>query len=516
MNLTAGLFCLAALVSGTVAYAQQVSDGAPLSAINWLSRSVEPSNVLPPAREVSPTETTANPPDVRVALLDRRSPNTVGLLPPSLTGLPRSLWRHTPEDVLVSLVLSEDEDTLPALHDMLLTLLLADADPPFAASPDAPLFLARVDKLLALGAIEQAQALLQAADPDTPELFRRMFDVALLNGTEAEACKVIEAKPSIAPTYPARVFCIARAGQWRTAALILNTGRALGDISEEEDALLSRFLDPELFEDEPPLQPPSRITPLTFRLREAVGERLATHGLPLAFAHADLQDSAGWRNQIEAVERLSRRQVVSENLLQAIYTAREPAASGGVWDRIALFQKFDNALSQGDATTVADILPSVWNAMADARLETVFASLYAEEIARLTLPEAPASTVLRISLLSTRYQNLARSFAAQNETDAFLQALALGAFSTVGTPTSPRERAVLEGFTTASPSAEQQERLQSGRIGEALLVALKAFEEGRHGDPQQIAPILAVFLEVGLVDFSRRVALQYLLLDRDT
>jgi len=58
--------------------------------------------------------------------------------------------------------------------------------------------------------------------------------------------------------------------------------------------------------------------------------------------------------------------------------------------------------------------------------------------------------------------------------------------------------------------------LQSGRIGEALLVALKAFEEGRHGDPQQIAPILAVFLEVGLVDFSRRVALQYLLLDRDT
>lgn len=514
MTARACFLSLAFLFSPASVFGQSVSDGAPLSAIDWLSRSVEPSNVLPPLREAAPIDAAANPPDVTVAQLDRRSPDTIGLLPPSLTGLPRSLWRHSPEQVLVELILNEEENALPAMHDLLVTLLLADADPPFAASPSAPLFMARVDKLLALGAIEQAQALLQAADPDTPDLFRRWFDVALIDGTEAEACKVIEAKPSIAPTYPARVFCIARSGQWRTAALILNTGRALGDISEEEDALLSRFLDPELYEDEPPLPAPSRISPLIFRLREAIGERLPTAGLPLAFAHADLHARAGWRSQIEAVERLARRQVVSENLLQAIYTARSPAASGGVWDRVELFQRFDAAAGQFDIDTVAEVLPQIWAEITDAHLETQFASLYAEDLTRMALPDHLAPLVFKISLLSTRYQAHARTYKPSDGTEELLVAIALGDLGSAPEARDSAFRAVVSGLTNATPSPEQRARLESGRIGEALLFAISDFHAAQNGDPHQIAPVLAVLNEVGLTDLARRAALQYLLLDR--
>ncbi len=109
---------------------------------------------------------------------------------------------------------------------------------PAVRMAEGALFLARVDKLLDLGALEPAQALIEQADPDTAPLFRRWFDVALLTGTEDYACDAMRSTPSIAPTFSARIFCLARTGDWPAAALSLNTHRVLGDINPQEEALV--------------------------------------------------------------------------------------------------------------------------------------------------------------------------------------------------------------------------------------------------------------------------------------
>ncbi len=102
--------------------------------------------------------------------------------------------------------------------------------------------------------------------------------------------------PGLAPTFPARIFCLARSGDWNAAALTLRTGQALGYITEAEEALLSRFLDPDLYEGEPPLPTPAPVTPLAWRMFEAIGEPLSTATLPMAFAHAELRPQAGWKS----------------------------------------------------------------------------------------------------------------------------------------------------------------------------------------------------------------------------
>ncbi len=258
-----------------------------------------------------------------------------GYLAPQVTGLPRNLWGLGRTDEIVALIGGERADTLPALQSLLTTLMLAEADPPGDAGGRGVLLLARLDKLLSAGALEQAAALLDAAGSTEPELFRRRFDVALLTGTEDSACAMMRETPQIAPTFPARVFCLARSGDWNAAALTLRTAQALGFVTEEEDALLSRFLDPDLYEGEPPLQKPAKPTPLVWRMFEAIGEPLPTNTLPLAFAQAELRDTAGWKAQIEAAERLARSGAIAPNRLMGLYTDRKPAASGGVWDRVA-------------------------------------------------------------------------------------------------------------------------------------------------------------------------------------
>ncbi|WP_108814162.1 hypothetical protein [Loktanella sp. Alg231-35] len=480
-----------------------------MSAIEWLSRSVEEAPLYEP-----PVTNNAQTPGVTVSALDAPSKDPVGLLPNAVTGLPPTIWSSSEEAVLVDLVRAESVEMLPALQDFLKVLLLAEADPPQGAGSDGALFLARVDKLLDLGALEPAKSMIEQADPDTPQLFRRWFDVALLTGTEDDACAAMGRTPSIAPTYPARIFCLARNGDWAAAALTLNTHRILGDITEQEEALLSRFLDPELYEGEPPLTAPARVSPLTFRMHEAIGEPLITANLPLAFSHADLRATTAWKSQLEAAERLARHGAVSENVLLKHYTARTPAASGGIWDRAEAIQRFDVAMTARDPQSVARNLPGAWQAAQDARAEIQFAKLYGPALQDLPLSGDAARTAFWIGLLSADYEAVAIA-ATETDTgfDPFLIAIARGQLSDARA-TSPRARAIQAAFTGTPPPARLQSLVIDGKLGEALLRALALFDAGADGDLRSVTDALTLLRAVGLEDVARRAALQLMILDR--
>ena len=475
----------------------------PLSVIDWLSPSVEPQQT-----PVEPPLQGAAPHPVTVVELGAPRKGAVGLLPPFVSGLPRAIWGDSDEARLVQLIQIARAEILPAMQDLLRTMMLAEADPPTNATGDA-LLLARIDKLLELGALEQAKALLEQATPDTPELFRRWFDVALLVGTEHRACEVMRRTPAIAPTYPARIFCLARSGDWSAAALTLNTHRLLGDISAEQDALISRFLDPDLFEDEPPLLPPQTATPLDFRMHEAIGEPLSTRSLPLAFAHADLRNSAPWKARLEAVERLARYGAVSENVLQQQYTARAPAASGGLWDRAAAFQSFDASVVAANPQDIADNLPAAWRAMEEIRAEVLFARLYAKALREFDLPQQANDIATKIGLLSEDYAEVAET---AEVISPILRSVALGDFAVGSTPL---ETAVLAGLSGNRPISDAHEDLlREGRLGEALLEAAILMRAAAQGDTRATASGLGLIVAAGYDDLARRAALQLLILDR--
>ena len=502
----------AAVLSLCAASSAAAQETQPLSAIDWLSNSVAPEAAA--TRDIvadePPVANDARAPEVRVTPLDSPSPDRVGLLSSATTGLPATLWARSDNDTLVMLVQAESLPGLPALQELMVMLLLAEADPPMGAGPDGTLFLARVDKLLDMGQLPRAQALLELAEPETPALFRRWFDVALLTGTEDDACAVMQDRPAIAPTFPARIFCLARSGDWPAAALTLNTHRVLGDVTEAEEALLSRFLDPELYEGEDLLPPPARVSPLVFRLREAIGEGLGTAPLPLAFAHADLRDTAGWKARLEAAERLARAGALPATVLQDLYTSRRPSASGGVWDRVTAFQTFDVAIQARDAAAVSRSLPAAWAAMRTIRAEVPFARLYAQDLLDLDLDGAGRDIALTLGFLSPAYETVARD---APDADPFLAALARGV------PQEARARgdmarAIQAAFDTAEPSPVLAGLLRDGKMGEALLRTIATLNAGAVGDTGAVAEGLAVLRALALEDVARRTALQLMLLDR--
>jgi DNA-binding transcriptional regulator YdaS (Cro superfamily) len=487
---------------------------APLSAIDWLSQSVAtPATPPAPQPDEAQVATGALPQEVAVSSLDAPGPDSIGLLPPQVTGLPAALWGLGRTDEIAALIASERTDTLPALKALLTAILLAEAEAPADAAGGGTLLLARIDKLLDLGALDPAAALLEKAGSVQPDLFRRTFDVALLTGTEDRACETMRAHPELAPTFPARIFCLARSGDWNAAALTLRTAQTLGFVSDEEDALLSRFLDPELYEDEPPLPKPARPTPLVWRMLEAVGEPLPTHSLPLAFAHAELRDTAGWKAQLDAAERLARAGAIDPGLLRVLYTDRRPAASGGVWDRVAGVQELEAALAAADPASVGALLPGLWAGMAEAELEVPFATLYADPLAALPLTGDAAALAFRIGLLSPSFQQVARARVAADPVEAFLIALALGSVEGLVPPDS-MARAIAPSYQNPPPDPEFAALLAEGRLGEALLRAIDRIDSGLRGTPGGVTEGLALLAQTGMTDALRHTALELMLLER--
>jgi len=293
----------------------------------------------------------------------------------------------------------------------------------------------------------------------------------------------------------------------------LDSARALGVISDAEDILLASFLDPDIADAALLLPSTAHPSPLVFRMMEAIGEPLPTANLPRAFAHADLNDNAGWKAQIEAAERLVRTGAIDPNRLLGLYTERRPAASGGVWDRAEAIQALDRSISARDPAAVSAALPLAWDAMASVQLETALSALYAEKLASLPLEGDVSALAHKIRLLSAQYETAALSYVPNGPRDLLLRAIATGVFSEV-TVSDPAEVAIVEGFSATGVPVRLRSLSDENRLGEAILRAMELFTEGAQGDLDEVSDAVTFLRSVGLEDTARRAALQLLLLDR--
>ena len=484
----------------------------PLSAIEWLEK--QPKQIVVPLE--SPQITIDEPavagsvttPKVTVTPLGAPVRAAAGLLPSNVTGLPRDLWQGSDAEAVSTLIKDLNAEKLPALQELLFTLILAEANPPRDAQ-NSEFLRARLRKLLSLGALDPAAALLMRADPAHPDLFDLYFDVSLLSGDPDAPCKALKAQPSLSRDFAPRIFCDVQLKDWDNAALTLSTADAIGALEPTDVALLERFLDPELFEQTPPA--PQSLSVLRFRLFEAAGESLPTTSLPRAFAATDLSGDAGWKPQLDAAERLARVGAISENRLLGIYTSRIPSASGGIWDRIEAVQRLDIALKSDDPVAILKQLRRAWEKMKEVQLEVPFAALFAQDLLRLPNKGADADLITKIALLSPIYEQAAER-RTENVTLIMAQSVAIG--EPKAQSTLPLSQTLTDSFSGAGAPQTLTDIAGKARLGEAILRAIALAISGAEGDPATLQNGLAFLRSVGLEDTVRRAALQLILLEQ--
>ncbi|MGB1638989.1 MAG: hypothetical protein ACPHAO_10115, partial [Paracoccaceae bacterium] len=142
-----------------------VAQNAPLSAIDWLDEKNAPADASEPTELNSIVE-----PEIQVVPLEDISRNSVGLLPARVTGLPSHLWRESQSNALETLLNEFPAEHNPVIHSFLFNLLLTEADAPVEDQRTHAFLKARIRKLIDLGAVDAAQAMLERAAPLPPSL----------------------------------------------------------------------------------------------------------------------------------------------------------------------------------------------------------------------------------------------------------------------------------------------------------------------------------------------------------
>ncbi len=501
------------------AVAQQ--DGTPLTAIDWLERAL--NTPQPPAVAPAPPDTASDTnapilPDVHfeeiaVTPLTDAEQDSAGLFTAERIGLPRDFWGPTPIPDIVEAIDKLPADTLPSAARLGLRLLMAEFAPPVDLSPATrgALLTARVDKLIALGALEQASQLIEAAQDTSAALRARAFDIALLLGEEDRACHEMSGQVSAGEGQAAQIFCMARRGDWQSAYSSLRVAKSLGMITSSDAALLTRFLEEEELELTPP--PPQTITPLGWRIMEALGDPVTTSGLPVAFAYADLRGTSGWRAQLDAAERLTRVEAMQPNRLFGLYTQRRAAASGGLWERVRAVQTLERAIAARDPASISAELIRAWPLFTAAELESAFATIHAETLADLELGDEASQILWEMLLLAQHRIDRAAMLSPETGVARFVMALAKGApLPEITTP--PMAAAILLGFEDADLRDPVQAQLHDGELGLILLGALELVAQAAAGDLHAATQALQRLRALGLEAEARQIAVELMLLDR--
>lgn len=499
----------------TVGQMSPVMSEEPLSAIPWLSETL--ATPARPTRRITPQETQPEPaisPEIEVSVLPALAREGVGLLPSATTGLPINLWNGLSELRVRGLISDIPVLGVPATRDLFARVLLARVLAPVGSGKGDSLLVARIDRLLEMGRLDAADALIKAAGPVTPEIFRRAFDIGLLTGTQDQVCETLLAEPGISPSRQAMVFCLSLSGQWKAANAMLEDATALGEISDENHGLLARFLDPDLFEDETPLRPTGQISAMEYLIREAISlPQPKTTSLPLAFRHLDLNGHAGLKRRILAAETLVAAGAQPSNVLFAAYRAGAPAASGGVWDRVAAIQNVD-AAPKGQEWNVA--MAEAYRALAPHGLVPALAEEYAGELGdddpgtETATPAGP-----QLSILQTLTGKLPNTH-NKSWPIPVQQAHALTQ-NQIPPSTSARNQGIAAGLNGTFPQtafADQLSELtRADKTGALILAALKLLGSASALDSDDLQAALAALVKADLTQDALKIAVETLVLE---
>jgi len=476
---------------------------SPLSAIDWLSK--EKSKFQQSILQIKNVDVEKTN-DIQVSTLNSNEYQSIGLLPIYVTGIPTTIWRNSNFDDLEYSFKTLPTFSYSPIQELVYSLLLAEARPP-VNEPSRYAFLeVRLEKLLNYGAVDPAIALIERASPVPERMISLLFDISLLSSNNFPICDPVFQNTEIKDLQAELIYCYARKGDWLTAHLILKAEEVLGDLTSHEVSLLDRYLEVDFNVDlNALLPPPESITPLEYRLYEAIGEPIPAEYLPIQYSQSDLSGENGWRAQVIAAERLSTTGAIPENQILGIYTNHSPGVSGGMWDRVKVVNDLDAALD-GKAN-FEEYFQDAWKVFKQTNQLTVFAKLFGLRVFEKNLSPKSKKIAANLLLLTNNFK-LTETY--WNPSDIRF-GLTTGDFSQVKV-SDETEKIILQIFTEPSMPFLVEQKLNQGKLGEVILNALLQFEMGIEGDLKDFSESLSTLNLIGLETTARRAALTHLVL----
>ena len=245
MPALAGLCALAVFLPSAASAQLQLRRPTPvIETPSSTNTPVGPAIAVPGVPAVVPAGVTVAPrpldgAGITVNWLEAVDPDAIGLIGEDQGGFPLTLWRGAQWSV-VSRLMPRMPAGLgsPALRDMARRLLVSRASVPVGKPLDASFVALRIERLLAMGDVGNALALLKITPDERRDeaLARTRIEALFFDSNNADACKaVLNAIRDYSGLYwpQAQAFCLALSGSHAHASLIADLLREREDEIEK-------------------------------------------------------------------------------------------------------------------------------------------------------------------------------------------------------------------------------------------------------------------------------------------
>lgn len=371
---------------------QDASPGAEPAPEQERPRPAAPSEPsLAPRPELSPPDPAG---EFVVEGLAAPELDAIGLSGPAEGGFDRPLWRETDPDLVMELLTDLPVLTLvPPLRHLTRRLLVTGS--PAGASEPGRMLATRIERLVAMGDLDAAKALVDHLPPPATDsqLARRAAEVALLLGDDQTACRLAD---SLAPTSGAEfwakaaVFCRLAEDDGSGARLGLDLMREAGQTTDDAFFELATAIADRA--EPPPMQAlaePSAIHVALLSLAQSpLPERALAEAAPPVLAAVAREPALAGARPLPALEQAFLVGATSADRVAASYTEAGPAAPSALpspdsdWDAQTRATAFAAVLKEADPVGRGELLDATWRASSGAE-RFLIAEVLAEPIVEL-------------------------------------------------------------------------------------------------------------------------------------
>ena len=260
---------------------------------------------------------------IKETFLDQIKFNGIGLISIERTKFPGDLWSNSNEKVLSEKINIMPKLSLASTNKAFKRLLLVDANPPLNSigmkNMGYSFLLSRIDQLINLGALDEAEEMLNYIKEPSIEFMKRKIEVATLNGRLSKTCELANKYPNFKGMLQFKIICLVRKNDWQAAALAFTVGSSLKQFNQREEQLLLNFLDPEIDSDYAYKVAISDLSPTNFYLMHGKKELTPPEVLPNKYAYAFSRLGMSHEVRIKSMEQLASSYVVNANTLFNLY-----------------------------------------------------------------------------------------------------------------------------------------------------------------------------------------------------
>lgn len=383
----------------------------PRSSIDWLAEKIND----PPVFYTKPSLNFNNfNDDIEKLNLPSISKNSIGVFPSIKIGLDSDVWKNSNEIDISQLLKKIDISDSYYLNRLLKRILLIEADPPIIVNGkeySGTFFLrARILKLIQIGALDDAEALLLDANPSTdPKLIDLWSKVSFLTFRFDNFCNSVLKNYYFFIDPAHKIICLARSGDWNAAALSLATYSSINEIESDYEKLLINYLDHEAELEITNKDICSIDKPILVYLCDFSNVGVQKLRIDAKYLYNNLSRSKSIRSRIIASEELVKSGALNPNILFSTYNVKQPSASGGVWARAKLVQDLENILKiqLNNSEDLEIHLNLIIEEFLKNKLLPPFAEFYSEKLKlRETKYSSLYELIVVINIMSGNYSDL--------------------------------------------------------------------------------------------------------------